>query len=205
MIREACVESFSEAIAAQKAGAERIELCENLAVGGTTPSFGTIKQCCKELKIPIAAMIRPRGGNFCYSKGEFQIMKEDIEICKKLGIQGVVFGILTPDFKIDILRTKSLIDFARPMQVVFHKAFDEVEKPAEALEQLIKLGVDRILTSGTKATALEGKEILKKLITQSAGRTSILVAGKVTYQNLEQLSKEIPSTEFHGRKIVQIN
>lgn len=205
MILEACVENYSEAISAQKAGANRIELCENLNVGGTTPSYGTIKLCCEELTIPIAIMIRPRGGDFCYSEDEFRIMQEDIKMCKKIGVQGIVLGILTSNNKIDVLRTKTLIDMARPMQVVFHKAFDEATDPFEALEQLIDLGINRILTSGTKATAFEGKEVLNKLIAQAANRTTILVAGKVTFENVEQLRKEIPTNEFHGRKIVPIS
>jgi copper homeostasis protein len=203
MVLEACVESFSEAVAAQKAGAGRIELCENLAVGGTTPSYGTIKWCCSHLKIPVVTMIRPRRGDFCYSEDEFRIMQEDIEICKKLGSKAVVFGILTKENKIDIERTRILVELAQPMQTVFHKAFDESEDPFDALEQLIGLGITRILTSGTKSTALEGQEILRKLIAQAAGRITILVCGKVTYGNLNELQELIPAKEFHGKRVVK--
>lgn len=203
MILEACVESFSEALAAQSAGAGRIELCENLAVGGTTPSYGTIKLCCRHLKIPVATMIRPRGGDFCYSEDEFRIMQEDVEICKKLGSQGVVFGILTKENKIDIERTRILVDLAQPMQTVFHKAFDELEAPFDAMEQLIGIGVNRILTSGTKSTAMEGQEIIRELIAQAAGRITILVAGKVTFENLKELEELIPAKEFHGKRVVR--
>lgn len=203
MILEACVESFSEAVMRQRNGAGRIELCENLAVGGTTPSFGTIKQCCRKLQIPIATMIRPRGGDFCYSDDEFEIMKEDISVCKELGSQGVVFGLLTKENKIDLERTKILVELAQPMQTVFHKAFDETADPFEALEQLVEIGVTRILTSGTKPTAMEGQEILRQLILQAGNRITILVAGKVTFENIQELQEIIPAKEFHGKRIVQ--
>lgn len=202
MIIEACVQSFSEAVTALINGADRIELCENLTVGGTTPSYGTIKMCCRELKIPVAVMIRPRAGDFCYSDLEFEIMQEDIRICKELGVQGIVFGILTENKTIDVERTQKLVDLARPMQTVFHKAFDEVEDPYEALDELIGLRITRVLTSGTKPTALEGQEIIRKLIKQSFGRISILVAGRVTSANLKEIQNLIPAQEFHGRKIV---
>lgn len=202
MILEACIENYSEAKKAEGAGASRIELCENLAVGGTTPSYGTIQLCCIDLKIPIACMIRPRGGDFVYTDQEFDIMKTDIGICKRLGVQGVVFGLLTNDRKIDIEKTKELVQLAQPMQTVFHKAFDELTDPFEGLEQLIKMGITRVLTSGTKETALEGQDILRKLIQQAADRISILVAGRVTHENLTDLQKIIPAKEFHGRRIV---
>jgi copper homeostasis protein len=204
MILEACVENYSEAKKAEAAGANRIELCENLAVGGTTPSYGTIQKCCSDLGIPVATMIRPRGGDFCYTEHEFKIMQTDVEICKKLGSQAVVFGLLTPDKKIDIAKTKELVKLAQPMQPVFHKAFDEVSDPFEALEQLIDLEITRVLTSGTKETAMEGQEILRKLIHQAKGRISILVAGKVTYENISDLQAIIPAHEFHGRRIVKM-
>lgn len=202
MIIEACVENYSEALAAKNAGANRIELCENLAVGGTTPSFGTIKLCCSGLKIPVVTMIRPRGGNFVYTDQEFEIMQADVEICRNLGSSAIVFGFLTKNNEIDTERTKMLVQLAQPLKTVFHKAFDEVPDPFEALEQLVDSGISRILTSGTKNTALEGQEILRKLIDRAAGRIAIVVAGGVTYENITQLQQFIPATEFHGRKIV---
>lgn len=202
MIKEACVENISEAIEAERNGADRVELCENLAVGGTTPSYGTIKYCKRNLNIPFMAMIRPRGGNFVYSDLELEIMKEDIQVCKLLGADGVVFGLLTNENKIDIEKTRALVEYARPMQVTFHKAFDEVEDPVQELEKLIDCGVDRILTSGTKATAAEGKDILNELIVAAKGRVKIIVAGKVLKDNLAELKKNINATEFHGRRIV---
>jgi copper homeostasis protein len=203
MILEACVESYSEALKVQQNGASRIELCDNLAVGGTTPSYGTIKLCCETLEIPVVVMIRPRGGDFIYTETEFKIMQEDIRICKNLKCKAVVFGLLTKKNVIDFERTKALLDLARPMDVVFHKAFDELKDPFNGLEQLIELGVNRILTSGTKTTALEGQEILRRLITQASDRINILVAGKVTWENLEEMQQLIPANEFHGKRIVR--
>lgn len=202
MIKEACIENFTDAFAAQQAGANRVELCENLQVGGTTPSYGTIKTCVEKLQIPSFVMIRPRGGDFVYSADELEIMKADIEVCKQLHVPAVVFGLLTNDGLIDEANTFELIELARPMQVTFHKAFDELKDPLAGLEILIKLGVDRILTSGTKPTATEGKELLNQLIEKANGRLTIVAAGKVTKENLPQLSKTIHTTEFHGKKIV---
>ena len=202
MIKEACIENYTQALEAQKAGANRIELCENLAVGGTTPSYGTIKTCIEKLTIPSFVMIRPRGGDFVYSPDELEIMKQDIACCKQLGVPAVVFGLLTPTGEIDVDNTRELVERSRPMQVTFHKAFDELKDPMNGMETLIELGVDRILTSGTKATAEEGAEILNKLITKAEGKLTIVVAGKVTKENLPMLSQSIHTTEFHGKKIV---
>lgn len=202
MVLEACVESLNEAILAQKNGASRVELCDRLDVGGTTPSYNTVKACLQEVKIPAMIMVRPRGGDFVYSPNEYQVMKDDIQIFKELGCKGVVFGLLTSKNKIDITRTQELTQLAKPMEVVFHKAFDELEDPFEGLEQLIEIGVDRVLTSGTKTTALEGQDILRKLIIQAQGRITILAAGRVTSENLHEIQQLIPTGEFHGRKIV---
>jgi copper homeostasis protein len=204
MIKEACVENIGEAIAAEKAGASRVELCDNLSVGGTTPSYATIKFCKQQLHIPFLVMIRPRGGDFVYNKLEFELMKEDVLVCKLLGADGVVFGLLNPDHTIDLKRTRELVEYAKPMQVTFHKAFDEVANPVASMESLIEVGIDRILTSGTKATALEGQAVLNELILKSNNRIKIVVAGNVTDSNLEKVRQLIPSSEFHGRKIVSM-
>jgi copper homeostasis protein len=157
-IKEICVESFDEALKATAAGATRIELCENLAVGGTTPSLGTIKQCLDKIPIQVMVMIRPRGGDFTYSTDEFEIMKEDIQQCKALKVKGVVFGLLGIDGNIDKVRTSQLVQLARPMEVTFHKAIDLTHDLMEAVMLLKEIGVERILTSGGKETALEGAE-----------------------------------------------
>ena len=202
MIKEACVESFEKSLEAQNNGANRIELCENLAVGGTTPSYGTVKVCLEKLDIPIFPMIRARGGNFIYSKYEIEIMKEDIKIFKELGVKGIVLGCLTSDNKIDLELTKEFIDLAYPMEVTFHKAIDEITNPLDYIDDLINIGIKRILTSGGKATALEGKDLINEIIKKANNQIKIVVAGKVTKENLNELSNLISSDEFHGKLIV---
>ena len=202
MIKEACVESFEKSLEAQNNGANRIELCENLIVGETTPSYGTVKVCLEKLNIPIFPMIRARGGNFIYSKDEIEIMKEDIKIFKELGVKGVVLGCLTSDNKINLELIKELVDLAYPMEVTFHKAIDEIANPLDYIDDLINIGIKRILTSGGKATALEGKDLINEIIKKSNRRIKIVVAGKVTKENLNELSNLISSDEFHGKLIV---
>ena len=202
MIKEACVESFEKALEAQNKGANRIELCENLAVGGTTPSYGTVKICLEKLNIPIFPMVRARGGNFNYSKDEIEIMKEDIKLFKEIGVKGIVLGCLTNDNKIDLETTTELVDLAYPMEVTFHKAIDEISSPLDYIDALIDIGIKRILTSGGKATALEGKDLINDMIRKSNKKLKIVVAGKVTKENLSELSSLISSDEFHGKQIV---
>ena len=202
MIKEACVESFAEALAAEKRGADRIEFCDNLAVGGTTQSYGAIKLAVQNLKIPVFPIIRPRGGDFCYSQAEIEIMKEDIKVCKNLGIKGVVLGVLTEDKKIDYTVLKELVELAFPMEVTFHKAIDELENPVSEVLKLADMGVKRILTSGTKTTALEGAEIINEMIQKAGNRIKIVVAGGVTTENFKDVSEKIISSEYHGKKIV---
>ena len=202
MIKEACVESLIDAIEAEKRGADRIELCDNLSQGGTTPSYGTIKLALSTLKIPVFPIIRPRGGDFYYTPAEIEVIKEDIKICKSLGAKGVVLGVLTADKKIDFKTLAEFMELAKPMEVTFHKAIDELEDPTLVIDELINLGVKRILSSGTKPTALEGKDILNKMIEKAGDRLTIVVAGKVTKENLPKISSLIPSKEYHGKIIV---
>lgn len=202
IIREACVGNFIEAVNAENLGAERIELCENLYEGGTTPSYGTVKKVLEKIKISTLVMIRPRGGNFCYSPAEVEIMIEDIRLFKKLGVKGVVLGVLTPNNKIDYPLLKRLLKETGGMEVTFHKAIDEVANPANEVAKLAELGIDRILTSGGGKTALEGAEILNEMIKIANNKIKIVVAGGVTVENFEEVKLKIPSTEFHGKKIV---
>ena len=202
MIREKCIESFLEALEAQELGAERIELCDNLSEGGTTPSYGTIKMVVEKLNIPVFVIIRPRGGDFYYTPEEIEIMKEDIKICKELGVKGVVIGALNRDNTINYDVIKEMIDLAKPMSITFHKAIDELENPVTEVKKLANLGVNRILTSGTKETALEGKNILREMIKEAGEDIIIIVAGKVTKDNLNEISNLIPAKEYHGKKIV---
>jgi copper homeostasis protein len=200
---EVCVETFQEAEAAVKAGAMRIELCADLFCGGTTPSFEIVDRIIKELKVPIMVMIRPRGGDFCYTQEEFKLMCNELNLCHQYKIDGVVFGILNTDQTIDIERTKELVQLARPMQVTFHKAIDETPDLVQSVQQLKELGVHRILTSGGKPTALEGKENLLHMIETAGTELQIIVAGKVTWENLDTIFQTIPNKEYHGRRIVK--
>ena len=202
-VKEVCVESFQEAVAAVASGATRIELCENLSCGGTTPSYGTIKQVTEKLNVPVMVMIRPRGGDFSYSEEEYEIMKNDIQICRQLKATGVVFGLLNQDHTIDLDRTARLVQLAQPMQITFHKAIDESNDLILAVNQLRAIGVNRILTSGGEATAIQGSKILSEMIKIADNQLKIIVAGKVTWENFEEINKLIPSTDYHGRRLVK--
>lgn len=202
MIKEACVESLIDALEAEKRGANRIELCDNLSQGGTTPSYGTIKIALSTLKIPVFPIIRPRGGDFCYTPAEIEVIKEDIKVCKSLGAKGVVLGLLTKDKKIDFEVLSQLVELAKPMEVTFHKAIDELEDPTLVIDEMINIGIKRILSSGTKPTALEGKDMLNKMIEKAGDRLTIVVAGKVTKEILPEVSNLIPAKEYHGKVIV---
>jgi copper homeostasis protein len=169
MIFEVCIDSVEGALAAQQGGAQRVELCDNLVEGGTTPSIGTIEVACRSASLGVNVMIRPRGGDFVYSDLEMDVMKADILAAKKCGANGVVFGLLKPNGRIDKPRTRELIELARPMSVTFHRAFDLCRDPGEGLDDLIELGVDRLLTSGQNADALSGADCIKALVTQSKG------------------------------------
>jgi len=203
VVLEACVETFEQALAAEKNGATRIELCERLDLGGTTPPFELTEKLLNTLQIRIMAMVRPRGGNFVYSESEYDRMEQEVFKLREMGCYGVVFGLLTPSWEIDVERTKKLADLARPMQVTFHKAFDDCPNLFRALDDLKNTGVDRLLTSGGKATAKEAVETLNQLIEKSDGKPLLIVAGKVTHKNIDELKMLIGNAkEFHGRRIV---
>jgi len=203
MIKEACVETFEEAVLAEKLGANRIELCSELQFDGLTPSFELMQKTCSVLKIPVMAMIRPRAGNFVYSEEEINQMKSEIDLAKKTGVFGVVFGLLTSDNKIDEKNTGILAEYAHPLPVTFHKAIDELENPVEGVLVLKKIdGIKRILTSGGKPTANEGQETIRKMIEAAGEQITILVAGKVLNSNVEEIQKLTGAKELHGRRIV---
>jgi len=194
---EACVDSVESALAAGRGGAHRLELCANLIEGGTTPSAGTLAVCRARLEIPIFVLIRPRGGDFLYSAAELAVMLEDIRRVKQAGAQGVVIGVLRADGEIDADRTGELIAAARPMHVTFHRAFDVSRDAARALEALVALGVERVLTSGRAATAPEGAETIARLVRQAAGRIGVLPGGGVTPDNVAALVRATGVTEVH--------
>lgn len=199
-VLENCSNSIQSSIEAQKGGAIRVELCDNLAEGGTTPSLSQIQLTRENIDIQLNVIIRPRGGDFLYSDLEFESMKQDIHHCGKSKCDGVVIGILNADGTVDIERNKILVNIAREynMSVTFHRAFDRCADLFKSLEDIINLGCDRILTSGGRKTALEGKEVIKKLIEQANGRIIIMPGSGINENNIAELVEATGLIEFHG-------
>lgn len=195
------IEGVNEAL---KLGVNRLELCDNIKEGGTTPSAGFVKAAVATGHTNIFIIVRPRGGDFLYSKEEFEVIKSDIELAKLLGVQGVVSGILNADGTIDVERTKELVDLASPMKFTFHRAFDMSKDPEQSLEDLIKIGVDIVLTSGMEDTAVQGAATLKKMIQQADNRIAILVGSGVNASNISQLQKETGAVEFHMSAVKEV-
>ncbi len=195
---EACVETVEQAVAAEKGGARRIELCTDLKIGGVTPNSETIIQTRRRLHIPIHLLVRPRGGDFCYSDSEFEEIKRDILAAKETGIEGVVIGVLKRDGAVDSARTRELVELARPMNVTFHRAFDETPDPIEALEAIIDVGCDRLLTSGHKPSAEEGAGLIGELISKRGRSISIMPGGGVNERNALRILRETGAAEIHG-------
>lgn len=193
---EICANSYESAINAEKAGADRMELCTELAVGGITPSYGLIKKVIEDISIPVNVLIRPRSGDFSYSDAEFDIMKRDILFCKEHGCNGIVSGVMKIDNTIDLLRTKELIKFCKPLSFTFHRAFDWVENPQKAIEKLVDLGVQRVLTSGQEISAVSGLKLLKMLHQQCGDRLIILPGGGINEENIVQF-KNAGFKEIH--------
>ncbi|WP_242202903.1 copper homeostasis protein CutC [Aestuariivivens insulae] len=206
MILEVCANSYQSAMNAQQAGAHRIELCSELAVGGITPSYGLIKQVTEALSIPVFILVRPRSGNFTYTNEEFDIIKQDIQICKDLGCAGIVSGVLHDDNTVDVERTQALVELSRPLPFTFHRAFDWVPNPAKALRQLKDMGVNRILTSGQEASAEKGVALLSTLKEQANGAIGILPGGGIKPSNA-MLFKQADFSEIHvsASKIEVVN
>lgn len=194
---ELCVEGIDGFLAAQEAGADRVELCASLVEGGLTPSIATIRAAVKAARIPVHVIIRPRGGDFLYSEPEFESMVEDIRALRGEGVSGVVIGCLTPDGRIDEARTRALVEAARPMSVTCHRAFDMTADADEALEALVRCGVDRVLTSGQRDTAVEGIAILKRAVEQAGDRIVIMGCGALDAGNIRQVRDETGLAEMH--------
>lgn len=186
---EVCAFSIESCLNAQQAGATRIELCGGLYEGGTTPSYGLIKRAREVTTLQLYVMIRPRGGDFCYDDEEFLVMKQDIELAKELGADGVVFGLLLPTGEVDEVRTAELVALAKPLQVTFHRAFDVAKEPFEALEAVIRTGAVRILTSGQENSALDGAELLTQLVKKAAGRIDLMAGSGVNVMNAVRLAQ----------------
>ncbi|MDD4729051.1 MAG: copper homeostasis protein CutC [Dysgonamonadaceae bacterium] len=194
---EICANSVASCLEAQKGGAHRVELCAGIPEGGTTPSYGEIALAREMLNIKLNVIIRPRGGDFLYSDIEHQTMLHDIEIAKKLGVNGVVIGCLTADGEIDLERNKELIDAAKGISVTFHRAFDMCKDPFKSLEQIILLGCDRILSSGQQPTAEEGVELLKQLVKKADNRIIVMPGSGINEQNIASIALKTNAKEFH--------
>ena len=200
---EVCVDSVESAVAAQAGGAAGVELCDNLIEGGTTPSAGALAAAREHLRILLQVMIRPRGSDFRYSDVEFDVMKRDIAFAKQLGADGVVFGILLPDGTIDVERMRVLIALARPMSVTCHRAFDMARDAFEALDALIDLGVDRILTSGQQPSAIEGLDLITALVRRAEGRIVIMACGGLDEGTIARVAAGSGVRELHSTGFVK--
>lgn len=201
---EICSNSSFSALQAQLGGASRVELCQNLENGGTTPSYGQIRSTRKLLDIGIHVLIRPRAGDFVYTAEEFEEIKEDIRFCKEVGCDGVVIGVLHPDGSVDKERCAELVALAKPLTAVFHRAFDRCKDPLTSLETIISLGFDRILTSGLALTAEAGKELLTTLIEKAAGRIEVMPGSGVNEGNIVGLLKETGAQSIHSSAKVTV-
>jgi copper homeostasis protein len=197
MICEICVDSVAGVRAAKAVGAQRVELCADLLEGGITPSLGMIRQARKVPGIDLNVMIRPRGGDFLFNEDEFAAMRADIETAKAEGANGVVIGLLTAAGEIDVDRTRDLVALARPLSVTFHRAFDVAAEPFGALETLIELGVDRVLTSGQEPTVLEGLPLIVELMQRAGDRILIMPGGGITARNIERIVGAARPREIH--------
>ncbi len=204
-IIEICAASIESARNAALGGAHRIELCSALSEGGVTPSVGLLLACRALLTIPICVLIRPREGDFCYSDLEMKAMAEDISFCRKIGVAGVVVGALLPNGDLDLKKMSQFKELAGEMELVCHRAFDHTRQPERALEQLIELGYARVLTSGGRRTAWEGRDLIAKLVKIAKNRISIMPGSGVTAQNAVELLKFTQATEIHSsaKKLVK--
>jgi copper homeostasis protein len=196
---EAAVDSFDAAVLAQEAPVHRIELCGPLHDGGTTPSAGLIARCSEKLLVSVNVLVRPRAGDFVYSDDDIEIMKRDIAVAKELGVDGFAFGVLTPEGDVDAARMAELIAVATPLRVVFHRAFDQVRDQDEALELLVSLQVNGVLTSGLAKTAEAGIERIRQLEERADRRIRIIAAGSVTKDNVKRIVDRTSVTAVHGR------
>ena len=202
---EACVDAIDAASAAERGGAGRIELCGELLQGGVTPSAGLIGAVRARLRIPLFVLVRPRAGDFLYDADEVDVMHRDIALAKSLGADGVVVGALTADGDVDASIMKELIEAARPMQMTFHRAFDFARDQDSAIDALMQLGVDRVLTSGGAATALEGAASLARLVQRTGNAMTVLAGGSITASNVAQIVSDSGVREVHVRAAIRVD
>jgi len=195
---EICCGSIRSASNAKAGGAVRVELCQGLIEGGTTPSPATIDYAVRELGLQAFVLVRPRGGDFCYNELEIKTMEKDVAYCKRAGAAGIVVGFLHPDGSIDTALTRRFVELSAPLAVTFHRAFDECTEPLKALEQIIDCGCARLLTSGCQPTAVEGADMLQQLVRQANGRITILAGSGITPENAAALKLQTGVPEIHG-------
>ena len=197
-VLEVCCGSLASALAAQEGGAHRVELCDNLYEGGTTPSHGTLSMAREKLAIDINVLVRPRGSDFVYNEDEMEIIRRDVIICKELGMNGVVIGFLTSGGEVDIKKTTEILKLAHPMSVTFHRAFDMCRDPHKALEELIEVGIDRILTSGQKNMAPEGIDLIVELVKKAGNRIIIMPGAGLDVDNIAEFHAKVDAKEYHS-------
>ncbi len=201
---EVVVDTVQSAVAAERGGAGRVELCASLVEGGITPSGGMIAEVRARVDLPVYVMVRPRGGDFLYSESEFAVMRRDIATAQELGADGVVFGLLRPDGTVDAERTTRLVEEARPLDVTFHRAIDVSRDALEAVDDLARIGVDRVLTSGQARTALAGTRTIVRMIERAAGRLVILPGGRISETNAARIVELTGAREIHVRAAQQV-
>ena len=194
---EVCVDSVVSAVAAERGGAQRVELCSDLLEGGITPSLGLLQAARASISLPLHVIIRSRGGDFCYSDEEFDVMRRDIEIAKHAGADGAVLGVLLPSARIDITRTRQLIELARPMSVTFHRAFDMSADLQQSLDDVCQTGAQRLLTSGGEQDCLQGTDAIFDLVKSGRGRIQIMAGGGITAANVAHIVQRTGVKEIH--------
>lgn len=201
---EVCAFSLASCLIAEQCGAQRVELCDNPAEGGTTAGYGMLKSVREKVSLQLYPIIRPRGGDFLYDENEFDIMKKDVLFCRELGCDGVVIGILNADGTIDKTRSRRLVELAYPMGVTFHRAFDRAGEPFQAMEDIIETGCERILTSGQVPNALDGSPLIKQLIERAAERIIIMPGSGIRSANIMEIVKQTGAVEFHTSARINI-
>ena len=194
---EVCANSVNSAVSAEKGGARRIELCDNITEGGITPSHGAIMSARRKMSVDLYVIIRPRGGDFLYDDTEYCIMKYNVELCKSAGADGIVTGILNSDGSVDVKRTELLVRLAYPMKVTFHRAFDMSRDPFKALDDIISIGCSRVLTSGQKEKAVQGEKLISELIQYAGNKISVMPGSGINEKNIERLVKRTGAREYH--------
>ena len=197
-VLEICVDSVESAVAAESGGAQRVELCSALIEGGLTPSLGLIRAVRSRINIGLHVMIRPRAGDFLYSEDDLAVMRDDIALAAQCGVDGVVLGSLTADGDVDVERTREMAKLARPMEVTFHRAIDMARNIESALEDVIRTGADRILTSGGEPSAMQGRHRIRELVRASDGRIQVMVGGGVRAENVQEIARATRALQFHA-------